>query len=342
MKRTSVKMILLLLLFSAFLNITSLFAEEFSGEVIYDYYNVEMNNNDLIEGMNGFRFRRIYFTYDDKIEDKISVRFRLEMSDPGDFVTKDYYVPVVKDSYIKFKTAGSHEFILGIMGVPTFEMVEKVWGWREIERTPLDLHKYASSRDFGIAFKKPYSKDCRINYTFMLGNWTGNKSEENKGKKAYLLLGLKPVEVLYLELYGDIEYTEVNKYKHTNQGFIGMMYPKVKAGLLYAIHTQVDDGEEEEFEIGSVFFSSSLSSKLNLAMRYDVNFQPNPKGDEISYFPYLTTSPANLAILGISYELNDKIKIIPHVEYYTYGSEEGIEEIPDSELYYTLTVTYSW
>ncbi|HDS09371.1 MAG TPA: hypothetical protein ENN73_04010, partial [Firmicutes bacterium] len=301
-------LILLLLVLISVFGLT-VYAGDIKGDMIYDYYKVERNNNKVIEGMHGFRFRRVNITYDEKIKDNISIRFRLELVDPGDFVTKEYYLPVLKDNYIKFKTVNKHEISLGVMGPPTFEVVESLWGWRVIERTPLDLHKYASSRDIGLSFKKPYSKDCKFNYTLMLANGTGNKSEDNKGKKTFLTLGFSPYESMYFELYGDIDYSRGNKYKYTNQGFLGILYPKFKLGLLYAVQTHVDRGEEESFEIASVFVTNKLTSELDIILRYDKNFQANSKGDEIAYAPYLTTHPVNLVIFGISYRLNDKIKV---------------------------------
>ena len=61
---------------------------KFSGYMFGDYfYNVMRDSsisdipNTALSGakdLNGFQFRRIYFTYDYKISDKFSTRFRLE------------------------------------------------------------------------------------------------------------------------------------------------------------------------------------------------------------------------------------------------------------------------
>ena len=55
-----------------------------------DYYYVLKNHNEDIEGENGFWFRRIYLTYDKKLDDAFNVRLRFEMNSKGDFETADY------------------------------------------------------------------------------------------------------------------------------------------------------------------------------------------------------------------------------------------------------------
>ncbi|MGQ9618287.1 MAG: hypothetical protein ACUVUG_04905 [Candidatus Aminicenantia bacterium] len=62
---------------------------KFSGYMFGDYYYILKHNNSDLKDQNGFWLRRIYFTYDYKISDEWSTRFRLELNSPGDFKTKD-------------------------------------------------------------------------------------------------------------------------------------------------------------------------------------------------------------------------------------------------------------
>jgi len=69
-----------------------------SGLMFGDYYMVVANHDSSIVGSNGFSFRRIYFTYDNDIGEKISFRERMEMDSAGDFSTATrLLVPFIKE-----------------------------------------------------------------------------------------------------------------------------------------------------------------------------------------------------------------------------------------------------
>jgi hypothetical protein len=133
---------------------------EFSGRVYSDYYWMAANHDPDLVGENGFWIRRVYFTYDQEISDAFSARFRLEGNSPGDFSTSAKISPVVKDLYLRW-TRGQHQIEAGISSTPTFGLVEDVWGYRSVEKTPLDMQDFASSRDFGLSFEGELDQDGR-------------------------------------------------------------------------------------------------------------------------------------------------------------------------------------
>ena len=109
-----------------------------SGYMFGDYfYNVARDTglsslSNVVNGgkkdVNGFQFRRIYFTYDYTISDNFSTRFRLEADQNAS--TSDGKVGVfVKDAYLKWKDIfkGS-DFIFGFQPTPAFEVSEGVLG----------------------------------------------------------------------------------------------------------------------------------------------------------------------------------------------------------------------
>ncbi len=85
---------------------------KFSGWMFGDYYYAVTHHDEAVEGNNGFWLRRIYFTYDNTLSDKIAMRFRLEMNSPGDFKTSSTLVPFVKDAYLTAKL-GKHTVAAG-------------------------------------------------------------------------------------------------------------------------------------------------------------------------------------------------------------------------------------
>jgi hypothetical protein len=110
-----------------------------SGYMFGDYfYNVmrdstidDISNKALTgqKDINGFQFRRIYFTYDYKISDKFSTRFRLE-SQTVVGVDNTLFLTFIKDAYLQWKEIFSgSSLIFGIQPPPTFTVSESSWGY---------------------------------------------------------------------------------------------------------------------------------------------------------------------------------------------------------------------
>jgi hypothetical protein len=117
----------------------------FHGYAFGDYYYfIEDHRSDLVD-QRGFWFRRIYLTYDYKINKQFSSRLRLEMSNEFDFSSAVAMTAFVKDAWLKYKFS-NQQIILGISPTPTFQIIEKIWRYRSVEKTPeiLDLQEKVS------------------------------------------------------------------------------------------------------------------------------------------------------------------------------------------------------
>ena len=57
-----------------------------------------------------------------------------------------------------------------------FNVAEKTWGFRFLEKSPMDFHGFSSSADLGIGYSGKISK---VNYSFLVTNGTGYKKSEN-------------------------------------------------------------------------------------------------------------------------------------------------------------------
>ncbi len=308
----------------------------FKGYMFGDYYYVASHNNEDYEGRNGLWFRRIYFTYDNKLTEKIKMRLRLEMASSGDFDEKGTLNPVVKDAWLNADIGGGQNLVFGIVSTPTFgSNVEDVWGYRHLEKTPLDLMKFAPSRDFGIGLQGDLDKNGIVSYYLLFANGSSNKSETNKGKRFYGSLAFKPVEGLILEAYGDYETTTDKKNYYVYQGFASYQGDWGRIGLLYANRHYDHEDTEKDWTMLSGFAVISASKKLDFIARYD-KMLGEPIASTISYIPFSTAAPSNLIIGGISYEIAKSIWIIPNVKYVFYDEpDEG--ETPGDDAYINLT-----
>lgn len=137
-----------------------------------DAYAVASHHDPEIDGQYGFWLRRGDLTFDADLAPKWSARFRLEVNSPGDFESSAKMTPFVKDAWVAWKD-GAHDLVFGISPSPTFERTENFWGYRAVEKTPRDLYRLGSSRDFGVAWKGRAAEgpDRTVSVASVFGAW---------------------------------------------------------------------------------------------------------------------------------------------------------------------------
>lgn len=308
-----------------------------SGYMIGDYYRILAHNNADIKNQNGFWLRRIYFTYDFKISDTWSTRFRIELNSPGDFKTKDTIKPFVKDAYLAW-TKGTHSILLGLSPSPAFDYIESIWGYRSVEKTPLDLFKLADSRDIGIAFKGSFDEKKNFSYHIQIGNGEGTKSEINKEKKFMGAFLFKIANNFSFEAYGDSAQGASNSESWTYQGFLGWKRDKARAGIQYS-HQDQKKGTSPKLrlDVFSLFGIKDLSEKTSLVLRYDRMADALPGASSISYVPMNSDAPFSLFIAGVDVRPFKGVSFIPNVMWVVYDKSELTGIRPDSDVHLKMT-----
>ena len=297
---------------------------KFTGLVFGDYYWIAANHRPDIEDLNGFWIRRIYFTYDKGLSQHLSMRFRLEMNSPGNF-TGGNMTPFVKDAYITWKS-GRTAILGGISPSPTFSLIEKIWGYRPVEKTADDLQKFGSSREFGLAVKGSLTPDNKVKYHFMFGNGNGTKSDTNKGKKVMLALSVYPTEHVVFEAYGDFNDLPGSNDIYTLQGFLAFKSEAGRVGIQYTYQKRKNEDPEagdKELNLGSVFGVARVSPQVHVFGRVDRMFDPNPRGPDISYLPF-ARAKNTLIIGGFDVEVEKALHLMPNVEWILYDDVNGV------------------
>ena len=107
---------------------------------------------------------------------------------------------------------------------------------------------------------------------------------------------------------------------------------KNRCGVQYARQTrEMAPGLELDLDIASVYAVFQLKEHLNLLTRVDRMFDPNPDGDQVAYIPFDPTAESTLALVGLDFEIGDRIDLIPNVEVVSYDSV-GTAPAPDHDL----------
>jgi hypothetical protein len=344
MKRT----LLLCLLFLSFFSLQS-FAQvslgdeaTLSGTIFTDYYWMAQHHNDDIEGKNGFWFRRIYATYDQRLSDGFSTRLRLQMSSAGDFQTDRSMTPSVKDAYLKWANE-NHAILAGISSTPTWSLVEDVWGYRSVEKSPQDLYDYGSSRDFGLSFTGRLGETGDWNYHFFFGNGNSNKPEIDRGKKVMFSLGYNLTDNIIVEGYGDYLSQTDDPDIYTGQLFGGYQSEEMNAGALYSYqHREGQLGlPSRDLDLISVFANFKISETTKGYLRADHLFDAYRGGSGNSYIPFAEGVESTFLVAGADFLLADQIHLMPNVEAIVYGEDnQGMS--PTTDIIPRLTLSWTF
>jgi len=318
-------------------------SQRLSAFLYNDFYYIAQNHNEDLEGENGFWTRRVYFTYDNRLTDKFSARFRLEMNSPGDFSTNAKLEPYVKDLYLNWAMSENHSLVAGLSPTPTFGLAERVWGYRSVEKSPLDLYKLGSSRDAGIALLGKFGS---LNYHAMFGNSSGTGSETNKYKKYMLSLAWWFTNNLVFEVYGDYDKRSSTSDRTTVHALAGYVSDNFNAGAMYASQTRnqkVTGASDisETLDVASIFTNFKLADKWTGILRVDHMFDANPQGPTIDYIPFSSEAESTLLIIGLGYQPIPRIHVIPNIETIFYGdAPDGSSPKTDVILRTTLYFTF--
>ena len=309
-----------------------------SGLAFGDAYLMAQNADTALEGANGIWLRRFYLTLDSKLSKDFQFRVRFEGNNAGDFKTASRVTPYVKDLYLRY-TTGDQQVFLGIISSPTWELAEGHWGYRDVEKTPLDLQRLGSSRDFGISAKGRFNKAGKVRYHVALGNGDDINNEIDEGKKAMGALSVHPTKGLVLELYADYDARPGDTDRANLQAFAGYSSSWGRIGGLVARQRRArNNARELELDIYSGYLVIKASEKVSLLGRFDLMNDPNPDAGRIPYLAFDPTAKSNLLMAGVDFALNERVHFIPNLQYVFYGAA-GTAVAPESEL--MLRATYS-
>src|SRR5262245_2862243 len=256
--------------------------------------------------LNGIQIRRVYFQVDNDLSVKYATRFRLEVDSKS--LTSDGKIGVnVKGAYVMVKNVVPRgNFAFGVLTTPIWENSEEFWAYRSVEKTIGDFRGIGSSADLGVQMKGYADENHRIGYSAMIGNGLGQKPEDNRYKKAYLAVPLRPLEDLRLEPYVDYEGAPGGTEKATYKIFAGCELKRVSIGteVVDRVNHAPTGPNKEPFGF-SVFGKAQAASNVAAFARYD-RWQPDTRA--------ANRIDSDLYIAGIDWEPYKDAHIMPNIE----------------------------
>jgi hypothetical protein len=334
-------------------------AGKFSGLMFGDYYwyydrhqdGISSTDPTPVKGQHGMWFRRIYFTYDFSFNEKLTTRFRLEVNSNGDFLGGDL-VPYAKDAYLKWTYKGEHQLTLGIHPTLTFDWLDGFWGLRHIEKTPADLYRLDSSRDFGFSFSGPTPIDG-LRYAAQFGNESGSGSETQEGKILRFEGRFERKSGIAIEGFYSFGTRPAGAHRQTAQGIAGFRNDVARVGVQY-LWQQRRSGEQgiphQTIAVWSGFGTwEVLPKKANLFLRVD-NVSGNrgdvetglPGAEGIDYMLLSSESPFTTWIFGGEWYLHPSVRLGPNLELIRYAHDPDPVNLPGRNRDSIFRATFFW
>ena len=154
---------------------------QFSG-VTYFNYTYDLTEDAANDA--GFGLKRVYFTYKQDLSENISYKFQTDVGQLDvaninsdgelDGSKKTQFVAYLKKAQLdwKFSTNSSSKLTFGMQGMNIFNVTEKTWGFRFLQKSAMDKYKFSSSADIGIGFHGVLSgyNNLNLNYSILITN----------------------------------------------------------------------------------------------------------------------------------------------------------------------------
>jgi hypothetical protein len=281
-----------------------------------DYYWVVNHHDPSVENVNGFWFRRLFLTIDKTIDKSLSARLRFEANSPGDFKSTGILQPYIRDAWLSWKQSEALTLVGGLSPEPLIQSSEDFWGYRSLEKAPLDLYRMIGSRDIGLALRGRIQPKLR--YHAMFGNGSGLGGEVDSDKQVSVMFGFDPTAAYTVEVSGAYNST-AGQTRATAQLVAGAKVGKARFGTILAHQ----DRGDTNLDVATVFGVVGITPKVNGIVRIDKLFDPVPDGAAVAFLPLDPNAKATLLIAAVEWRLHRYFGLMPNVEYVHYNGQAG-------------------
>ena len=320
---------------------------KFSGLMFGDFYYFSQSHDPAWEGQQAFWFRRIYFTFDYTFSPKLTTRFRLEANSDGK-LEGGSLTPYVKDAYLRWTYYGRQQLTLGIEPSLSIDFVESVWGLRHVEKTPLDLYRWDSSRDTGLTLGGPLNGAGTVSYGVQFGTEPSDYVDIDRDKAFRAAARYQGTEGLTVEGMFTWLGHDLAANRTTAQVFAAYRAKTARAGLLYAHQDRHAVGGSMEpdlrLDVYSGFGVVDLKPRtFSVFARLDRYDDPCPDCSDIAYLPIDTSAPFTLALAGVEYYIHPSVRFSPNVEWVAYSAPKTAgSATPKDDVVWRATFYWAW
>ena len=278
-----------------------------SGVTYFDYTNSEDESS--------FNFKRQYFNYSITKSDDLKFKVVFDVGNTGKIDGEDNRLDAfLKKAQIDYN-CDWWKTSLGVIGTNTYGVQEKNWGYRFIEKSPLDLNGFASTADLGIGISKTLTSNLHLSLQFVNGEGY-KKPQSDKHHKTSLNVTYGESNISKNTGYNagivySTENTDLDPITMTSV-FGGYAADKFRFGLEYDMLS--NNGEEHT--LTSFTSNFKYSDKINVFARYDLIDDNNE--DDMNGENYLIT--------GLTLDCGNGFIIAPNVRVKSFEDDTNEDE----------------
>jgi hypothetical protein len=320
---------------------------KFSGLVFGDFYYFGADHDPNWDEQQGAWLRRIYVTFDYTFTPKLTSRVRLEMNGNGK-LAGGTLTPYVKDAYLRWTFRGRQQLTFGMQPTIDIDFVDTYWGLRHIEKTPLDLYRWDSTRDTGLSVSGPLNDAGTLRYAVQVGNDSGTGSETDTFKAVRALARYEGKAGLVLEGAYAFEARDADADRTLVQALAGYHGAWGRIGVQYAHQDRRAPAGSTapalDLDVLSGFVVAGVKpQKLSLFARVDRHADPLSDGPNIDYLPISPDAPFTLVLAGVEYYIHPAVRVSPNVEWVRYSSPpDPSVSRPGDDVVWRVTLFWSW
>lgn len=266
---------------------------------------------------SGFSLTRAYLGYNYQITPELKAQLIIDGAAENTSAGK--YELNVKNAFLQWEK-GQFSVSAGMIGLTQFNLQEKYWQHRYVEKTLQDRTKMSSSADLGISASfRPHSL-FSIDATILNGEGYRTVSRNNSNKYT-LGANLYPISNFvirgFVSTYTDSENLRATNNVGSNASyanentlavFVGYQDKKLSAGTEFVrVYSKGFIKERDNYGY-SAFASYRLSSQLNAYARYDYLASTHPDGESTVW----SELDGSTIIAGVGYIPLKQVKISPN------------------------------
>ena len=240
------------------------------GVTYFDYTNSKETS--------AFVLKRQYFSYGIDISDEVKFRvvFDVGRTDVGTVLMKDggeksedtRLVAFLKKAQIDHRTSYG-KISMGLIGMNTYNIQEKNWGYRFIEKSAIDKYKFSSTADLGIGFSRTLVNQLKMSLQVVNGEGYKNPQSDKYHKIAFNSTYGEHNLVKNSGSNAGVVYTTEqtdNKQNIMTSLFGGFAGMGLRLGGQYNMLTE----NTKESKVVSVSSNYGLKENINVFTRYDM------------------------------------------------------------------------
>lgn len=289
-----------------------------SGKVIaqsfFDYSAGFGDANDK----SGFNLTRAYLGYNYKITPELSAQVVIDGA--AETTSAGKYELNVKNAFISWSKDNLNVSV-GMIGLTQFNVQERYWMHRYVEKTFQDKNKMSSSADLGVSASYKIHPLLSVDASIINGEGYRTVSRNNSNKytvganiyplKNFVLRGFASTYTNSENLRGATAAGSHPEYRNENalSLFAGYQDKKLSAGIEFSETYNKSFVKERNYYGVSTFASYKTSSVVNVYARHDYLGSKTPQFDQTIW----SENDGHTFIGGLGYSPMKQVKISPNI-----------------------------